>query len=58
MNLLECDVHITFDDVVVVAHDADLRRICGINRNITDLNFEELPCMLSSIPLHFSQDEY
>lgn len=29
MNLMECDVHLSRDGEVVVAHDADLERMCG-----------------------------
>ena len=31
INLLECDVHLTKDGIVVVAHDADLVRLCGVD---------------------------
>jgi len=29
MNLMELDCHLTKDGEVVVAHDADLERMCG-----------------------------
>lgn len=56
VNLLECDVHLSKDGVVVVAHDADLQRLCKVDRNIAELNFSELPPMQRSIPLHFSEN--
>ena len=29
LNLMECDVHLSKDGEVVVAHDCDLERMCG-----------------------------
>ena len=48
----------TKDGVVIVAHDDDLKRICGIDKNIQDFNYEELPLMKREIPLHFSDGDY
>ena len=43
-NLLECDVHLSKDGIVVIAHDTDLLRICGIpDRNVKDYDFKDLP---------------
>ena len=39
---IELDVHQTKDEVVVVTHDADLKRIAGVNKKIYDLTYEEL----------------
>lgn len=39
---IELDVHETLDGVIVVSHDADIRRIANVNRNIPDLTYEEL----------------
>jgi len=38
----ELDVHMTRDGVVVVSHDADLSRTCGLDAAIRDLTFAEL----------------
>jgi len=57
-NLLECDVHLTRDGVVIVSHDADLSRLCGVNEQIADTKYDELPPMMRSVPLHFSDGEY
>lgn len=38
----ELDVHMTRDGVVVVSHDPDLRRTCGIDAAIKDLTLAEL----------------
>ncbi|MGH7915493.1 MAG: glycerophosphodiester phosphodiesterase [Candidatus Binataceae bacterium] len=38
----ELDVHMTRDGVVVVSHDPDLNRICGLDAAIRDLTFADL----------------
>jgi glycerophosphoryl diester phosphodiesterase len=53
-NLLECDVHLTKDGVVLVSHDEDLVRLCGVDELIEETNYHELPPMMRSVPLHFS----
>ena len=58
MDLLECDVQMTKDGVVIVSHDTDLSRLCGVHKLIKDVNFNELPEMKRSIPLHFSDGDY
>lgn len=39
---IELDLNITTDDKVVVFHDDNLKRVCGVDRNITDCSFDEL----------------
>ena len=58
IDLLECDVQMTKDGVVIVAHDDDLKRICGVDRKIEEFNFDELPPILKSFPTHFAEGEY
>jgi glycerophosphoryl diester phosphodiesterase len=58
INLLECDVHLTKDGVVIVAHDSDLLRICGVPGNITDYEYADLPPIAKEFPLHFWSDTY
>ena len=36
------DVQLTRDGQVIVAHDYDLKRICGIEKEIDSLTYEEL----------------
>eukprot|EP00347_Sterkiella_histriomuscorum_P004184 403361426 len=48
----------TKDGVVIVAHDDDLKRLCGIDRKIEEFNYEELPLIKRSITTHFSEGEY
>ena len=39
---IELDVQLTKDKKVVVAHDFDLKRICGVDKRIADLTYKEL----------------
>ncbi len=39
---IELDVQITKDDIPVVFHDANLKRVCNVDNNIRDLTFMEL----------------
>lgn len=46
---LECDVHLTKDHQVVVAHDHDISRVCQVDASDTrtfigEFNYAELPC--------------
>ena len=38
--MIELDCHLTKDGKVVVCHDPDLFRICGISCNISELNYD------------------
>ena len=39
---VELDVQLTKDKQIVVSHDANLKRIAGIDKNISDLTYDEL----------------
>ena len=39
---IENDIHILKDGSVVVFHDDDLKRMCGVERNISDMTLEEI----------------
>lgn len=52
------DIHFTKDKRPVVCHDNNLMRLCGVDKNISDLNFNELPPLQSTIDLHFSSKQY
>ena len=46
LNLMECDVHLSKDGEVVVAHDNTLERMCGpdyAEKRVSDYNFNDLP---------------
>ncbi|KAJ3393612.1 hypothetical protein HDU92_007651 [Lobulomyces angularis] len=46
VHLLELDVQLTKDNQVVIFHDRNLLRLCGVNKTISDFNFEDLPRLL------------
>ena len=39
---VEIDVQMTSDGVIVLGHDASLKRVAGVNRSIASMTFEEL----------------
>ena len=39
---IELDVHLTKDEKVVVFHDFNLKRMCGVNKRIEDCTYDEL----------------
>lgn len=43
VDIIEIDCHMTKDGKVVVCHDPDLYRICGIKKLIKELNYDEIP---------------
>jgi glycerophosphoryl diester phosphodiesterase len=50
------DVCETKDKVLVVHHDRRLKRTCGIDEDIGEFRYEELPNLLSEIVLDFGVD--
>lgn len=61
IKYLEFDVHLTLDQVVVVAHDFDLTRPCEVDPNgkklIGDLNFKDLPPLRDTFITGVWQDQ-
>jgi len=53
-HMLEFDLQMTKDGVVIVAHDLNLSRLCGVDKTISQLNYNELPKFSEEIHLHFS----
>lgn len=42
VHALETDVHVTKDEVVVLSHDATMKRCFGVNRKIKDMTWDEV----------------
>lgn len=40
--IIELDVHMLKDGTIVVFHDTNLKRVCGINKKIDDCTYEEI----------------
>ena len=58
---MECDVQISKDGHVVVAHDDTLERMCGEDyrgKRVRDFNFDELPKFQKHIPFHLDAGHY
>jgi glycerophosphoryl diester phosphodiesterase len=49
-DAIECDVHLSADGELVVIHDADLRRVAGIDKAINELALADLKALDSRIP--------
>ncbi|KAM5308790.1 lysophospholipase D GDPD1 isoform 2-T2 [Glossophaga mutica] len=54
-DMLELDCHITKDEQVVVSHDENLKRSTGVNVNISDLKYCELPTYLGKLDVTFQR---
>jgi len=52
-GMLELDVHLTRDGQVVVAHDLHLQRLTGVDLNIRNLDFKQLPSLKETISIDF-----
>lgn len=52
-DMLELDVHLTKDGEVVVSHDDNLLRSTGVDKNISDLNYLDIPPLKAQLPVDF-----
>ena len=52
-NCIEMDVCETADNILVVHHDHHLKRTCGLDKNVQDYKFEELPLFSDEVVLDF-----
>lgn len=48
VDVIEFDCQLTKDGQVVVSHDNNLNRLTGVNKQISGLNFDELPQLLEN----------
>lgn len=55
-DMLELDCHITKDEQVVVSHDENLKRSTGVNVNVSDLKYCELPSYLRTLDVTFQRE--
>ena len=58
MDHLECDINMTKDGVIIISHDDSLKRQCGVDKLISDVNFDDLPPMSKQFNTHFSAIPY
>ncbi|XP_012272419.1 lysophospholipase D GDPD1 isoform X2 [Orussus abietinus] len=56
-QMLELDCHLTRDLQVVVCHDNNLLRSTGTNKNISELNYRDLPLLKRCLPIDFDPEE-
>jgi hypothetical protein len=54
-HMLEMDVRMTKDKKIIVCHDANLKRLCGVDKMVSEFNFADLPKFQKSMPMHFSE---
>ncbi|XP_029028389.1 lysophospholipase D GDPD1 [Betta splendens] len=57
-DMLELDCHLTKDEQVVVSHDSNLRRSSGLNAQICNMPYAELPPYLSRLGVTFQKECY
>ncbi|MGH0155644.1 UNVERIFIED_CONTAM: hypothetical protein FKN15_059531 [Acipenser sinensis] len=55
-DMLELDCHVTKDGEVVVSHDKNLKRSTGVNANISELTYAELPPYLCKLDVSFQRE--
>lgn len=57
-NYMEIDVMRTKDDVIICCHDANLQRLTGLDVEVSETNFADLPPLRSPIPDDYDPESY
>ncbi|KAL8445426.1 hypothetical protein Emag_005112 [Eimeria magna] len=47
-DMIELDVWVSKDGHLVVTHDDELQRVCGVDKKVSETNLKDLPLILSS----------
>lgn len=52
-EMLELDCQLTRDGQVVVSHDQNLLRSTGMDKNISEVDYKDLPLLKPRLPIDF-----
>ncbi|CAD6241083.1 GSCOCG00009118001-RA-CDS [Cotesia congregata] len=55
-QMLELDCQLTKDGQVIVSHDQNLLRSTGVDKNVSQVNFKDLPILKPTLPIDFNPE--
>jgi len=58
VSYVELDVCLTKDNQVVVCHDPNLKRLWGVDKEVNQFDYKDLPQILPIVPIHFDFSKY